>query len=67
MDEQLVRLLYKYDVSHGLIHALLELVQFFLLVEERLEEVWLIFLEVDFRIAFLGIFQIEYLEYFEQQ
>ena len=44
MDKKLVGLLYENEVSHTLAHALLELAQLLLLVQERLSEIFLVLL-----------------------
>ena len=62
LHQQLIGLLDEDHVSHRLVHALLELLQLFLLVQERLLEIRLVLLQVLLRTAPLCVVQVQNLE-----
>ena len=62
LHQQLIRLLDEDHVSHRLVHPLLELLQLFLLVQERLLKIRLVLLQILLCVAGLCLVQVQYLE-----
>lgn len=62
LNQQLIRLLNKHNIGHGLPHSLLELIKFFTFVEEGLREKRSVLFEVNLRVVVDCVVQIEDLE-----